>query len=145
MNTKHKKDVKTSKLENTIQKSIRRLSNCFLHTNAKKPRYFQVIFIVVVLLQEILSRSTAPVTGHSPLLTNTWQPNPALTDQHPWSQAEENESCPSCVGPALQNRVGGPQKSRAVFRNLIAERATQKPADGEMTELQHLREQHWGY
>lgn len=50
-----------------------------------------------------------------------------------------------CVGPACQNGVGCPQKSRAVFRKLTAERATQKPADGDMTEFKHFRKQHWGY
>lgn len=52
---------------------------------------------------------------------------------------------PKLRGPACQNLVGGPQKSRAVFRKLMAERAKQKPADGEVTEFQHFREQHWGF
>lgn len=40
---------------------------------------------------------------------------------------------------ANQNLVEGPQISRAVFRKLIAERATQKPADGGMILSQKFR------
>lgn len=40
---------------------------------------------------------------------------------------------------ANQKLVGGPQKSRAVFRKLVAERATQKPADGGMILSQKFR------
>jgi len=94
--------------------------------------------MVIVSLWEILSRSTASVIGSSPPSTNAQQLNLVMTEQQHRGYLEENESRSNSVGAATQNLVGGPQKVRAVFRKLIAERITQKPGDGGMVRCQRI-------